>query len=125
LNIISCLQDEISVDSQYEIKRIGNIGFEDMHLKPFEALHSFVFKKALTDFGAILATESFRDMCQSTIDINSSNMNSLDVRNLEEEVAIWLLQIILKEVKKMSLDVFFSTPKLGTLPTRKCRGMLS
>jgi hypothetical protein len=94
-------------------------------LKPFEALYSVVLKKALTDFGAILKSASFRDMCQSTIDVNNSKMNVLDVGGLEEEVALWLLQVILSEIKKVSWDLFFSTPKSGTLPIRKCKRLSS
>lgn len=113
------MQDEISVESQYEIKRIGSIGFGDINLKSFEALHSVVLKKALTDFGAILTTEAFHDLCQSTMTMNRAEMNALEIKNVEEEVAIWLLQVILQEVKKIPLDVFFLTPKVATLPTRR------
>lgn len=124
MNVISCIQDEISVESQYEIKRIGSVGFGDVQLKSFRALHSVVLKKALADFGAILTTETFRDLCQSTIQMNRAEMNdTLEMKTVEDEVAIWLLQVILQEVKKIPLDVFFLTPKVATLPTRRDKGM--
>lgn len=113
---MSFVQDEVLTEAiQYKISRLGSVGYEDYQLSPLVALHAVVFQQALMNFGDLLQSSSFRNMCHSTINNDTISAYGLDMENAKKDIASEFLHFILNEIERIPSDFFFYHTRKGRI----------
>lgn len=114
LGIISYI-DIDSSECDYVVKRKGLHGFEDATLDPLCALRSIVWKSVLTNFQQVLKTDSYVELCHTTLDSGKEGRDEecSIFEAFGDQVGILLLRTVLDELRSIPPELIFMTPKIA------------
>jgi len=106
LGIISYI-DIDRIECDYVVKRKAPLGYDDAILEPLCALRSIVWKSVLKNFQQVLKTDSYIELCHTTLKENEESLEEAEYSNFEswgDQVGILLLRTVLDELRSIPYE---------------------